>query len=280
MFAQLGEHIFQGLKTPTSFNDTEAVKYGQIPRINDKPAIQPTGAELKEIRLTITYCVDFCEPATEIEALKKSMRDYEVLTYITGAGQILGKFVITNVETTTQRCDANGRMELAAVNISLLESPGGTAPEPVGKALTSQKPTTAPPASAVPSPAADVTVPISEATTKVSSIKQTVQKVKRRTTELKRGVREVRQLATDAQTLYVTAKTKVEVTKKIIQRASHLPTSLDEAIKYAENLANIDNVTDVSVLEMNAEKLSQSADKVTAHAAPIAGFSGTKETGK
>lgn len=46
MFAQLGDHIFQGLKTPVSTSEADAVKYGQIPRVNDKDAIQPTGAEL------------------------------------------------------------------------------------------------------------------------------------------------------------------------------------------------------------------------------------------
>ena len=280
MFAQLGGHIFKGLKTPATYSDTEAVIYGKTPRINRKPAIQPTGAELQEIRLSILYSVDFCEPAAEIEGLKKSMREFEVLTYITGEGQIVGKYVITSIETTIQRCDANGRVELAAVNINLTESPDGPEPEPAGTALASQKPITAPPAAPVPSPAADITAPITEAKTKVSGIKQTVAKVKSRTTELKRGVREVRQLATDAQRLYATAKTKVEATKKILQRASRLPTSLDEAIKYAENLASMDNVADVDVLEMNAAQLSQSADRVTAHAAPAAGFAGTKETGE
>lgn len=279
MFAQLGDHIFQGLKTPSSYSDNEAVKYGQIPRVNDKPAIQPTGAELKEIRLSIVYSVDFCEPTTEIEALKKSMREFEVLTYITGEGQIIGKYVITSVDTTTQRCSATGRVELATVNINLLESPGGEDPTPAGQALASQQPATEPPAEPAPNPAADITNDIAEAKTKVSGIKKTVAKIKSKTTEMKRGVREVRQMATDVQGLYATAKTKVEATKKIIQRASQLPTSLGEALKYAENLANLDNVADVSVLEMNANKLSESADKVTTHAAPAAGFAGTKEAG-
>ena len=55
MFAQLGDHIFQGLKTPVSTSEADAVKYGQIPRVNDKDAIQPTGAELREISLTIMF---------------------------------------------------------------------------------------------------------------------------------------------------------------------------------------------------------------------------------
>lgn len=49
---------------------------------------------------------------------------------------------------------------------------------------------------------------------KVSGMKQAIAKVKSRTTSLKRGVREVRQLATDAQGLYASAKTKVAATEK------------------------------------------------------------------
>lgn len=280
MFAQLGNHIFQGLKTPTSLSESDAVKYAQIPRINDKPTIQPTGAELKEIRLSLSYSVDFCEPTTEIDALKKSQHNFEVLPYITGDGRILGKYVITSVETTYQRCGADGHVEMATVNISLLESPDGPEPQPVGKALASQKPTTEPPAAPVPSPAADITNDIAEAKGKVSGMKKTVAKIKSKTATLKRGVREVRQMAADAQMIYKTVKTKIENTKKIIQRASQLPTSLGEAIKYAENIANIDNVINIDVLEKNISQLSDSADKITKHAASVASFTGTKESGK
>lgn len=279
MFAQLGEHIFQGLKTPTTFSDSEAVKYGQIARVNDKPAIQPTGNELNEIRLSIVYSTDYCDPETEIESLKKSMRDFEVLTYITGEGKIYGKYVITSIDTTPQRCSATGRIELATVNLSLLESPSKEEPTHTGQALTSQNPTVEPPATPAPSPAMDIAQDIADAKTKTNSIKQTMSKIKGKTSEVKQGVREIRQTATDVQRLYTSAKTKLEVTKKIAQRASQLPASLDEAIKYAENIASLDNVVDISVLEMNVAQLSDSADKVTTRSAPIVGFAGTKETG-
>lgn len=286
MFAQLGDHIFKGLKTPTSLSDSEAVKYAQIPRVNDKPTIQPTGSELVEMRLSIQYSVDFCDPTTEIDALKKSMRTIEVLPYITGDGRVLGKFVITNIETTYQRCAADGRVELATININLLEVSNdaqgvvvGSTSKQTGQALASQKPTTELPTAPTPSPASDITTDIAAAKSKVNGIKKTVSKVKNKTTDFKRGVREVRQLATDAKTSYTTAQTKVENTKKIIERASELPTSLEEAIKYAENLAKLDNVTDISILKTNADQLSKSADKVTTHTAPIVGFAGTKEGG-
>lgn len=280
MFAQLGDHIFQGLKTPTMTSESDAVKYGQIPRVNDADAIQPTGRELREIALTIQYSVDFCDPTTEIAALKKSMHGFEVLPYITGDGRIVGKYVITSIDTSNQQCAADGRVEIATVNIQLLESPDGPAPEPVGQALTSQSPITEPPAEPVASPASEITNEIAEAKSKISGMKRTVASVKNRTTSFKRGVRDVRQLATDTQRAYTTAKTKAENTKKIVQRASELPTSLEEAIKYAENLAKLDNVADVSVLEMNVNQLSASADKVTTSAAPAVGFVGTKEGGE
>lgn len=262
-----------------SLSESDAVKYGQIPLFNGKAALQPTGTELKEFKLNITYSVDFCDPDAEIAALKKSMHDREVLPYITGAGSILGKYVITSIETTFQRAAPDGSTEMANINVNLLESPGGEDPQPVGKALASQEPVTELPAEPVPTPAAEITEDLGEAKTKVSAIKNAINKIKNKTTEFKRGVREVRQLASDAQRLYTSAKTKVDNTVKIIKRASELPTSLDECIKYAENLAKLDNVADISVLEMNAGQLSGSADKVTARAAPVVGFSATKEGG-
>ena len=275
MFAQLGDHIFQGLKTPVSTSEADAVKYGQIPRVNDKDAIQPTGAELRELGLTITYSSEFCDPQAEIYALKASMHAFEVLPYITGDGRIVGRFVITSLDIANQQCAADGWVELATVTVNLLESPGEEEAAPTGRALSSQKPIAVAPVASAPS----ITNDVSAAKEKVSGMKQSIAKVKSRTTSLKRGVREVQQLATDAQGLYASAKTKVEATKKIINRAGNLPTSLDEAIAYASNLAKIDNVVDVSVLEMNVGQLSDSAGKVTTSATPVAGFAGTKEGG-
>ena len=279
MFAQLGDHIFQGLKTPGTQNEYDAVKYGQVPHVNGKAAIQPTGAELREINLSIQYSSEFCEPTTEINALKKSMQGYEVLPYIMGDGRIIGKFVITSVETSTQRCSADGTVEMAVVNINLLESPGGPAPEPIGQALSSQKPITEPPIQPTPSPASSITNDIAEGQSKVNGIKSTMANMKNRTTDLKRGVREVRQLATDTQTAYAAAKTKVTATTKIASRASELPASLDEAMRYAENLAKVDDLVDYDVLQMNVEQLSISADKVMERSAPVVGFVATKEGG-
>ena len=195
MFAQLGDHIFQGLKTPVSTSEADAVKYGQIPRVNDKDAIQPTGAELRELSLTITYSSEFCDPQAEIYALKASMHAFEVLPYITGDGRIVGKFVITSLDIANQQCAADGWVELATVTVNLLESPGEEEAAPTGRALSSQKPIAVAPVASAPSPATGITNDVSAAKEKVSGMKQSIAKVKSRTTSLKRGVREVQQLA-------------------------------------------------------------------------------------
>ena len=207
------------------------------------------------------------------------MHAFEVLPYITGDGRIIGKFVISNLDIVNQKCAADGWVEIATVSVSLLESPGKEESVPIGQALSSQNPIAAMPIEPVPSPASEITSDVSAAKSKISAMKQTIAKLKSKTTSLKRGVREIQQLATDAHELYASAKTKVEATKKIIDRAGNLPTSLDEAIAYANNLAKIDNVADVSVLEMSVGQLSGSADKVTTSATPVAGFAGTKEGG-
>ena len=189
MFAQLGDHIFQGLKTPVSTSEADAVKYGQIPRVNDKDAIQPTGAELRELSLTITYSSEFCDPQAEIYALKASMHAFEVLPYITGDGRIVGKFVITSLDIANQQCAADGWVELATVTVNLLESPGEEEAAPTGRALSSQKPIAVAPVASAPSPATGITNDVSAAKEKVSGMKQSIAKVKSRTTSLKRGVR-------------------------------------------------------------------------------------------
>jgi len=279
MFAQLGNHIFQGLKTPNSWDEAYAVRYGKIPLINGKDVIQHTGDELAEIELSIRYSIDFCEPATEIEALKQSMREAEALPFITGEGSIVGKFVITSIDVSNETFSPAARLEIATVDLKLLEAANVESIQTKGSALVSSNPVAQKPLPAVDSPANSIAKDISKAKSAVNSMKKTVSDVKKGIKSFKRGVRDVRKFADSAQQAYSSAKTKLEVTKKIIKRASKLPTSLDDAIKYAENLAKLDTVADTTVLEMNVNEMSNRADKVTAHASPIAGFSASKEGG-
>lgn len=280
MFAQLGQHKFEGLKTPVSVSDSKAVTYGETPLVNGKPVLQASGKELAAISLTVTYAAEFCDPVKEIAALEKSMNDCEVLPYILGDGTIKGNFVITDIQTTVLRASAKGTPELATINVTLLEKAGEIKEVVTGEALASSAPTPAPAAVSVTTPANGIAGDLTKANGNVSRMKSVLSKVKKGTTSLRAGTRKVRKLADDTKQAYGTAKTKLEATKKLAKRATKLPTSLSEALAYAENLAKLDDVTDVTVLEKNIAQMSDSADKVTGDAAPVAAFSATKEGGE
>lgn len=279
MFAQLGNHIFQGLKSPNSWDETYSARYGKIPLINGKDVVQHTGEELIEISLSIRYSIDFCDPSAEIEALKNSMKLAEVLPLITGEGVIKGKFVIESIDISNESLSPNGKLEAASVDLKLLEAINAEDPAAGGTALTSANPVSQVQMPAAESPANSISKDISKGRSNVNKMKSTMTQVKKGVKSFKQGVREVRKAADSAQQAYSAAKNKLIVTKKIIKRARKLPTSLDDAIKYAENLAKFDTVTDTTVLEMNVGEMSKRADKVTAHAAPVTAFSAAKEGG-
>lgn len=279
MFAQLGTYKFDGLKAPGSFNETFAVKYGRIPLINGKDDIQPTGEELAEVDLSVQYSAEFCDPATEINALKASARKHEVLPLIMGDGTIVGNFVITNIDTTKERFSPTGKLETARVYVSLLERAGVEEQAPVGLAVESQNPPSQIPAAPVPTEIGAITEDLKEGQNTVNAIKAVAADVKKGTTDLKRGVRQARRLADDATRAYNSAKNKIVVTQKVIKRAADLPGSIDDILPYLENLAKLDNVMDFSVLENDVEQVSMSADKITIAAAPVVAFAASRERG-
>lgn len=276
MFAQLGRHVFQGLKLPASWSESHAERYGKIALVNRKDVVQHTGRELSELTIDIVYSVEFCEPATEIEALRLSMNKGEVLPFISGEGAILGKFIITGIDVEKNRFSRSGRLEMAGVSLSLLEYDYPVAKTPKGKALKSARPAPLPPAPPVASVANAICADIDKAELNVNAAVTAVEKNKK---TFKQGVREVRQLSDNAARSYTSAKTKLEVTKKIVQRAGQLPTSLDGAIRYAENLASLSNVSDMETLKMDVGKMKESADEVKSNAAPVIAFFASREGG-
>jgi phage protein U len=305
MFAQLGKHLFQGLKSPVSWEENHKARYGKIELINGKAVIQHTGEELSEMKLSVRYSIDFCDPASEIEALKQSMQAAEALPYITGEGSIVGKFVITSVSISNEMFSSTGRLEIAIVDLNLLEIANAEPSKKKGLALASAHPTVQKSPAAVsldalvqqspiavsvppvlqkppikvPSPANAITQDLSKAKSSVNAMKVAVSGVKAGLTSYKQAVRDVRKFADTAKQAYSSAKTKVEATNKMIQRASQLPASLEGAMKYAENLSKLDSLTNMETLKLSVTEMSNRADKVMGYAAPIAAFAGSKEGG-
>ncbi len=295
MLAQLGEHIFEGLKAPETLSESYAMRYGRIPLINEKDVIQATGEELAELSLAIRFEISFCDPKTEIDALKQSMTDREVLPLIMGDGTIKGTFVITEVEVSTRIFAPDGYLEDATVNISLLECKSDEEIVPKGEAITDdpiaetlpEPPTEEPvaepmpdtPAEPVKSPALGITKAIEKGQNAVNKMKKVAAKVKDKADDVKQTVQEVKKIADTVKTAYQEAKDMVEKTTKIIQRAKELPTSLNGAIAYAQNLSQLGDVTDPKILIMKVEQMSESAAKVKSSASHVVSFWATKEGG-
>lgn len=306
MFAQLGNHIFQGIKSPRSWDETNAARYGKVPLVNGKDVIQYTGEDLMEIDLSLNYSIEFCDPSVEIAALKKSMKRAEILPFITGEGAVIGNFVITGIDVTNEMLSPTGLLEAAAVSLKLMEhayskkpkagkkttatTPTATAAppsavpeqydEPAGEALESADPVAEPPEPPEESPSIEMALLLLKGKEVVDKIKKVAANVKKGVTTAKRAVREVRQMAERAKELYTNVKTKVEAAKKIYERAKNLPTSLNEAIRYAEDLSKIDDVTDMSVLQSNVKALAESSEKVKDASVQVVAFSATREGGK
>jgi len=283
MLAQLGEIQFEGLNTPRSWNETHGAKFGETPHIGTKSAMQYTAEELISIDLDIRLSNDFCDPSESIELLKRAKTSGEVLPFISGTGVLIGRFVITSIGIDVERTTAEGALNAASLSLSLKEyipPPGSEKEVPKGEAIKGQatqiKQT---PAAPVLTQAKSITNDLSKAKQAVSVAKGILSDVRKGTKSLKRGVREVKQTAQAAKDLYSDAKSKVFQTKKIIQRASKLPGSLDEAIAYAENLAKIDNLASFATLEIRTNELVAASDKVAKSAAPVVAFVGTKEGG-
>jgi phage protein U len=279
MFAQLGKHIFQGLKSPAGWDETIAERYGKIALVNGKDVLQHTGEELVEIGLSIDYSIEFCDPSAEVESLKQSMQSASILPFITGEGVVIGDFVITGMDISHRVLSPEGRPELTSVSLSLLEHARGVKKKTTGVAMASARPTVQTPAMPVLSPSNAICTSLSSGTTDIRAAHAAVIEAKEGKKTFKQAVREVRQLSDNARRAYASAKTKIAVTQKIAQRARRLPTSLDEAIRYAENLASVDNLSDMTAVEMNVEKMRASAEQVTADAAPVVAFSASREGG-
>lgn len=282
MFAQLGTHIFHGLKAPLSLGETYAAKIGRIARINAKDALQKIGDELSEISLTVQYAAEYCKPAEEIAALKQSMQVGEVLPFISGDGDIWGNYIITGLDVTNDVYTPAGVLISATVGVKLLEYPEAVKTvTPVGSALKSAAPEVERPVTLTTStPATGIISDISEANNKISQMRTNVEKVRKGALSVRRGVQNVAGLADSAKQLYTSAKTKAAATKKIISRAKNLPASLDDAIRYADNLTNLSHVADLSVLEMNVQEMNDSAAAVDKSAAPVIAFIATREGGE
>lgn len=122
MYAQLGNIRFEGSKGFSSFTEGFGVNYAQHERIQGKPRLESVGDVLDTKSFSMYLHSAFSNPEQDIETLKKSMRDREILTLVLGTGVVAGNFVIPSMNVTTEFTDPNGGLISATIAVELLES--------------------------------------------------------------------------------------------------------------------------------------------------------------
>ena len=121
MFAQLGNTLFENLKSFTEYSKKGSATYAEHALLDGKPRLQRTGSELDELTLSIRFHVSFCNPAKELAALKTSRDEGEVLPLLWGSGKVEGNFVITELEETIEDTDPQGNVFSYVVSCTLKE---------------------------------------------------------------------------------------------------------------------------------------------------------------
>jgi len=110
MYAQLGNIRFEGLKGFSNFSHERGVNYAQHELINGKPRLQAVGDNLDSISFGMYLHSQFTNPEADIETLRLSMQNREVLPLILGNGRVLGFFVIPNFSQVNSFTSETGKI--------------------------------------------------------------------------------------------------------------------------------------------------------------------------
>lgn len=122
MIARLGSIRFSGLKSPSDLTRNTAVDYAEHALFGRKPKLQQVGQALDTIELQIELHAKFCNPASEIRAIRKAMAAATVMPFTLGSGEFLGRFVITQASETWRKTFADGTLLAAGLSLSLKEA--------------------------------------------------------------------------------------------------------------------------------------------------------------
>lgn len=136
MYAQLGNIVFEGLKGLTAFKSKYAQTLAQHALIDGKPKLQKTGDALDELSIDMTFHRRFCNPETEIAALKAAVTAGSILPLINGMGELLGNFAVASMEVDTKHSGPTGLIVMASVTATLIEAAEN---DPLGAALSAAK---------------------------------------------------------------------------------------------------------------------------------------------
>lgn len=120
-YATFGPITFQGLLTPDSIRYTEAAKYGDVALATGRPRLQHVGDELTEVGFTMHLHRQFVDVPTVVGQLRQAKEAAIILPLTDGAGQLLGRYVITQLGINEIQWAPDGALIEAMVDVTARE---------------------------------------------------------------------------------------------------------------------------------------------------------------
>lgn len=124
IWAVLGEIEFEQLNHPSAQSERTTADYAEHALLQGKPKLQWVGEGLDGLSLELAFHAALVDPDVEIRKLKTAKAAHDPLPYVLGSGDYRGIYVITALDVTTRKTDANGRLLSAVVSLELLEYTG------------------------------------------------------------------------------------------------------------------------------------------------------------
>jgi phage protein U len=117
----LGDITLTGFSQPGTLDTTSEAIYAEHPKLQGKPALQRTGSKNAVVSMVFNVHRSTTIPENFIQQLQDAQDAGTILPLTTEAGDLLGDFVITQMQISRQASDAVGSIIAATVSVSLIE---------------------------------------------------------------------------------------------------------------------------------------------------------------
>jgi phage protein U len=117
----LGDIGLAGLVSPVDMREDLEVIFAEHEIIDGKTLLQFTGEQADNLDLTCWFHADFCNPDAVWSAMKAMLRGHDSFLVLTGAGMMLGRYVLVSLAKVTTWAADDGTVLAFECNLRLRE---------------------------------------------------------------------------------------------------------------------------------------------------------------
>lgn len=134
-YALLGSIAFDLLNAPTALDERRSAAYAEHQVLSGKPRLQAMGLDLTEITLQLSLHYKLGDVERRYQALVAAKANQQALALIMGNNKFRGRFVITELSSSTLFTDDKGNALAREVSVTLREFVGNSQQGILGAAL-------------------------------------------------------------------------------------------------------------------------------------------------